>query len=592
MVTIETLIGKLPPYQDQWELIHPNQTVKDIMIEVVEAHHEFAPYYDKIALCFDDVNTGRICDNLYQFIKSNIRYREETEDDQTSALPTGILTRKHGDCKHYAGFTAGILDALNRMGRKIKWCYVFASYKILDDTPHHVFIEVDYNGEKFWIDPTPGADIKDPTWVIRKNVKADPMLRRNIAGIESEMLVYQDGTIGKRPYWQLMPVEGIRGKDGNHGTNPYFSGPFLALQHYLEDPYSVEGTDWNVTANAINEAIANGPEPGHTVNAQFVKWIYDTSNKGWNFYYPMGVQEGYEPNLPGWYPHLQIIDGKLVFDRVYQVDDYMNDEIHAITQWAQSIINENSAAPYPITPRQLKLYSQGKAGDNLFDEDRGQGFLADVFDFTKKILGFAPRNAYLSLVGINAFGMATKLKAAIYNEDGTPDAENFNKIMAKWRSFGGNDQKLENTINDGAKKKAILGSYNTIGGPEVPAWVATASAIIAAITPLVTAILKAKQKDTGIDYNLDPSTGQPFPTIPGTGGTGIPAADDIIQKIKDNPLPAAAIGLGAFYLFSKKKKKVSGNDNDLLLLAAAGLVIYFVMVQRPQTEEPVLLIEQ
>lgn len=574
-ITAQSLIAKLPPYQDQWEVIHPNQTVKDIMREVLEAHNEFAPYYDEIALCFDDANTGKICENIYQFLKTNIRYKEETEHDQTSALPTGILTRQQGDCKHYASFAGGILDALNRSGRKIKWRYVFASYKIIDDTPHHVFIEVDYNGENFWIDPTPGSDVKDPAWVIRKKIKADMALRRNIAGINDEVVIFEEGNemmIGKRPFWQLMPVEGVRGKDGNHGTNHYFTGPFLALQHYLEDPYSVEGTDWNTTANAINAAIATGPAPGHTVNGQFVKWVYDHSMKGWNFYYPMGVQEDYVPNLPNWYPHLIIDnDGKLVFDKVMKLDDYMNDEIHAITAWAQSIINEKSPTPYPITPRQVKEYSQGKDND-LFTEDRGQGFLKDVFGFLQKIAGIAPRNAYLSLVGINAFGMATKLKRAIYNDDGTPDPDGYTKVMSKWENvFGGNAQKLQNTINDGASKKAIMGNVNAIGGPEaLAAWLAAAAPIIAIIDKIVDGILGKKKIDTGIDYQIDPHTGQPFPPVPLPNDTGF---NGIIEKIKANPLPVAALTIGGYLLLRKKKRQVAGIGGDLIPIA---LIVYGV----------------
>jgi len=340
MITVKELIGQLPPYQDQWELIHPNQTVKDIIKEVLEAHNEFAPYYDKIALYFDDENTGRICDNIYLFLKKNIRYHEESEEDQTTALPTGILIRGQGDCKHYAGFTGGILDALNRSGKKILWCYVFASYKLFDETPHHVFIEVDYNGEKFWIDPTPGADKKEPVWLQRK--KTSMAIHRNIAGF-TDREVFTSGTIGSRPLWQVRAFPTSKGKDGTNAPNPYFKGPFLGLEFYAEDPYSSEGTDWNVTANSINQQIASGPYPGHTVNGQFVKWIFDKSMKGWNFFYPMGVLDDFKPLLPAWYPHLVINDnGELVFDKVYQVDDYQNNEIHALTAWAQSLINNNS----------------------------------------------------------------------------------------------------------------------------------------------------------------------------------------------------------------------------------------------------------
>lgn len=96
---VKELLQCLPPYQDQWEVIHPgNQEVPEIIDEVIEAHYEFAPYYDKISSFFDVGNIEEICNNLYRFVKNNISYREESVKDQTSALPTGILTRRQGDC--------------------------------------------------------------------------------------------------------------------------------------------------------------------------------------------------------------------------------------------------------------------------------------------------------------------------------------------------------------------------------------------------------------------------------------------------------------------------------------------------------------
>jgi hypothetical protein len=592
-ITVSSLIGNLPPYQDQWQIIKPQQTVKDIMVEVLTAHNEFASYYNDIALFFDAENTPAICDKIYWFLKDNIKYHEESEADQTSALPSGILTRLKGDCKHYAGFAGGILDALNRSGKRIDWKYIFASYRIFDSVPHHVFIEVVENGENIWIDPTPGSEKKNPVWITAKKIKAI-MLRRNIAGIYDDpgegLEVDEMGIMGKRPFWQLMPAEGVRGKDGNHGSNQYFSGPFLALQHYAEDPYSIEGTNWNTTADAINAAITNGPAPGHSVNGQFVKWIYDHSMKGWNFYYPMGVIPEFMPQLPSWYPHLLInTDNKLVFDRIYKVDDFMNDEIHALTAWAQSLINDHSATPYPITPRQVKEYSQGILGndDDLFTEDRGKGFLKDAFGFVKKIGLSGARNAYLGLIGLNAFGMASKLSNALYNDDQKIDPDAYTKIMDKWQKFGGDPDKLQNTIDHGAKKKALLG--NIISGPEValPVWVAVASALIAAIGPVVENILGKKKEQTGIDYNVDPTTGKPFPPVPITGDTGLPAVDNIINKIKDNPIPAVAMAAGAFLLL-RKKKQVNGIQDKLLPLALIGYGAYILFFKKSGTIHPPL----
>lgn len=165
------LIGQLPAYQDRWVTVMQKQEVKNIMRSIFESHEQFKKYYDKIAGFFYAGSIESISDILFSFCKDNIRYVEESEEWQSTALPTGILVRGYGDCKHYASFIAGCIDALNRMGCKINWWYCFASYKIEQRTPYHVFVIVeDENGQEIWIDPTPGAEQKTPVWEIRKRV--------------------------------------------------------------------------------------------------------------------------------------------------------------------------------------------------------------------------------------------------------------------------------------------------------------------------------------------------------------------------------------------------------------------------------------
>lgn len=610
-VSAGKLLDCLPPYEDVWIEINPDQNVRDIIIEVLEAHQEFAPYYDNISSFFEGETVNDTCDNIYFFLKSNITYREETPKDQTSALPAGILTRGYGDCKHYSGFAAGILDALCRQGKKIDWCYRFASYKFLDKTPHHVFIVVNPgSSNEIWIDPTPGAETMEPVWEIDKNCKM--ALRRNIAGISDwEELEYEelDG-IGKRPFWQLMPAQGIRGQDGQHGTNPYFSGPFLALEHYKEDPYSVEGTNWQTTANAINAEIAKGPSPGHSVDADFVKWIYDNSIKGWNFYYDFGVTPGYRANLPADYPHPVITeDFRLTFDRDQEVDDYMNDKIHALYAWIQDLINTHDSTPYPIKPRDIKLFSQNNTGmpgntaANLFNEHRGKGFFKEVGEFLEDtvnvikqgvllIVGSIPRNAFLGLVAINAFNFAGNLWEKI-------QAGKWESMAKTWKSLGGNPDKLRGTIEDGKGKKAILGTIEDqyLGIVPVEPVSAGTTTLLAAAAPIIAAMLAfindkdGKIKDVlsatkgflqtkypDIDLTaygfLDKKTGQPiqWQVNPqddenfGGGDNQLPVPKSSTENRR--LLYAAAAGVGV-YLIQKNKK-------NLLLPAAAAAAVYFI----------------
>jgi hypothetical protein len=102
-MTSRELLRCLPEYRDVWVLVNPDQRVKDIIREVLDAHREFAGYYDMIAEHFEFEGTQEVCGEIYSFLKENIDYREEGDDDQTTALPAGILTRGHCDCKGYAG---------------------------------------------------------------------------------------------------------------------------------------------------------------------------------------------------------------------------------------------------------------------------------------------------------------------------------------------------------------------------------------------------------------------------------------------------------------------------------------------------------
>lgn len=153
MVSAEVLLQYLPPFENDSVLIEPKQEVPDIIREVMDAHKYFAEDYDCIVTFFYNADLKRMCKDLFDFCKDNIHYKIEDEDNQTTKSPAAILVLGNGDCKHYSGFIAGVLDAIVRTGRKINWCYRFASYRLLDDTPQHVFVVVKQNGEEIWIDP-------------------------------------------------------------------------------------------------------------------------------------------------------------------------------------------------------------------------------------------------------------------------------------------------------------------------------------------------------------------------------------------------------------------------------------------------------
>lgn len=516
--TVAELLSCLPPYRDEWITIIGKQSVRDIIAEVLASHKEFAPLYDNIALYFDGDTTEEICQNLYDFLKTNVRYREEREEDQTTATPAGLLTRGFGDCKHYSTFSAGVLDALNRIqGKGIKWNYRFASYDPLNKNPHHVFVVVRDGKDEIWIDPTPGSDNNTPLWYLDKKVST-MALRRNIAGFNVGYLLpltYEQETTAPQ---QLQYVE---------------PDQLPVYQDQLPNPAVTEILEDEQASEEVTPELQYAIEV--LMNYGIMNDEGEISDK---------VLEALTPTLTP-------------------------DEFETVSNARHLILAEVE-----------KSVSVGS-------------FFGKLWKGVKKVALAAPRNAYLSLVALNAFGFATKLHNAIYNDDGTYWQPGQQQLYDKWTKWGGTWTNLRNAINSGFKKKALLGSVdlenvNSVIDPScldeyylsrnysedrgavgiapaaaAAAWYTIAASLIAAITPLILGILKQRQQQGQLNLNINPATGLPYGVNPGQTPPGSTNGfmDRVKQWIQDNPLPAALAAAGVVYVIVenpfKQKRRAS-----------------------------------
>ena len=423
------LLGKLPPYTKKTVTINRNQTVGDIVNEVLAAHKIFANDYDSIAAYFDHGSNLDIAKNLFYFLKQNVRYKVESEENQTTKSPAALLETAQGDCKHYAGFIAGVLDALKRRGRKIDWFYRFASYNLFDQLPGHVFVVLKENNREYWIDP-----------VLKTfDEKLQP--------------VY---TLDRRPN-KIFMLERI-------------SGIGEALP---EDAFTSDEED-----NSLSPEL---------VNAITILYSYGVLN-------------------------------------------------------AEGLVNDAVIETLSTTLPQEDFEKIAQARILLHNQAIG-GFFSNIWNGVKKVTLAIPRNAYLSLILVNAFGLATKISNVLYNKDGSYYLPAKDKLKKKWESLGGSFSHLEGSVKKGMTKKAILGA-----APAIPAWVAAASAIIAALAPIIQGLLKQKASEGQLDAGIDPLTGLPYglnETSPTVG---------IMDFIRNNPLVIVAGGAAAIYFLTQRKK--------------------------------------
>ena len=154
LITPEFLIDKLPTFKNKKVKIIRDQNVNDIIDNLLMYHDTYSDQYKNIAPYFLGFYEEDTLKNIFKFLKKNVEYYQEPTENQTLQTPASILTNKKNDCKNYALFIGGILQALNENGYNIPFSYRFASYNAFSKQYGHVFV-VAYPGTKneIWIDP-------------------------------------------------------------------------------------------------------------------------------------------------------------------------------------------------------------------------------------------------------------------------------------------------------------------------------------------------------------------------------------------------------------------------------------------------------
>ena len=466
MVSKNELLAELPPFTNHSVIIEKKQEVNDIIREVLEAHKYFAEDYDFIYSYFDAGSIDEICKRIFDFCKKNILYEIEKEDRQTTKSPAAILSIAKGDCKHYAGFIAGILDAISRnTNKKIDWDYRFANYSYFNKEMQHVFVVVFDGISEIWIDPVLNFfNSRNVVPVSYIDKKAKVMLAR-ISGM---------GLIA--PDLSEIPI--------SYGSN------------YLQ-------------TNAQTLTV-NLPAPVIAADD----------------YYSQDIDPVLEDHIKQLL-YYGIIDS----DMNIHNDIYMK-TIEALQQTDADILS--NAYGYFLNQAQINA-SAGIIGS----------IFSSIWGTVKQVSLSIPRGAYLSLVSLNVFNLAYHLNKCITNADGSTDQAGIDKLQGVWhKKLSGDTNLLLRAIRNGANKKAILGIDGNIIGvaPVAAAWAVTAAVIIAAMTPIVTSVLKSKNQFSSMAASQ-------LAMQPTANGTPI-GSSSLTQN-----LPLLLIGGAGIYLLMSKKKK-------------------------------------
>lgn len=144
---VASLLNNLPVYRAKQKVLVYNQSTKNIINELIKAHYLYAEDYKKIAKNFEGANDLQTAKNIFKFLKNNVRYVVDSEENQKIKSPAAIISTGACDCKCYSLFIGGILGAM-----KIPFVYRFASYN-KNKNLGHVYIVMYYYAKEIYIDP-------------------------------------------------------------------------------------------------------------------------------------------------------------------------------------------------------------------------------------------------------------------------------------------------------------------------------------------------------------------------------------------------------------------------------------------------------
>lgn len=157
----EMLSRKLPRPKLKDEKIVEFQTSTDIAKSLKRAEYNSRVHSKKLAPFFKTSDDKKTCLRVWKFLRENIVYERESKHRQTAKEINRFLYEGFGDCKHYAVFCVGVLNA----------CGIPAFFSLISqrrefpNRPNHIYCVALVENEMFVIDGTKFKFNKESTFV-------------------------------------------------------------------------------------------------------------------------------------------------------------------------------------------------------------------------------------------------------------------------------------------------------------------------------------------------------------------------------------------------------------------------------------------
>ena len=127
--------------------ISKNQNTNDIVKGIAKAINDSKKDSLILAEKFKSKDPVKSCEKVWHYLKNNLQYIREGENDQTSKTIPRLIYDKYGDCKHYTIFSSSILRALG-----IKTHLRLISQNFYDAEPTHIYTIAVVRGKEVIVD--------------------------------------------------------------------------------------------------------------------------------------------------------------------------------------------------------------------------------------------------------------------------------------------------------------------------------------------------------------------------------------------------------------------------------------------------------
>lgn len=148
----DNLLRVLPAFTGHKEVLIGDQNLNDVINGVVEAAYRYKDQYKNIWPYFAGHGAVSTAKNIFKYCKENLTYDIEPDNRQTVKTPAAIIATKKNDCKNYALFSSGTLQAYREATKEdFDIILRFAGYNGNGIT--HVFTVIRKDGKEYYVDP-------------------------------------------------------------------------------------------------------------------------------------------------------------------------------------------------------------------------------------------------------------------------------------------------------------------------------------------------------------------------------------------------------------------------------------------------------